>query len=66
MRLKIILEHSDDGGFIVYVPALAGCVSQGETREEAIENIRKAVEHYLQTDVDQPISNNAQFEEIVL
>ncbi|MES2788218.1 MAG: type II toxin-antitoxin system HicB family antitoxin [Planctomycetota bacterium] len=66
MRLKIILEQSDDGAFIVYVPALAGCVSQGETREEAIENIRKAVELYLETDVDQPISNNAQFEEIVL
>jgi predicted RNase H-like HicB family nuclease len=39
----VVLEPSDDGGFTVYVPALRGCVSQGETEDEALENIRDAI-----------------------
>jgi predicted RNase H-like HicB family nuclease len=35
MRLKIVLEPSEEGGFTVYVPSLPGCISEGETREEA-------------------------------
>ena len=65
MRLKIVLEPSDEGGYTVYVPALPGCVSEGDSREEAIANIREAVELFLETD-DEPISGNAQLEEIVL
>ena len=65
MRLKIVLEPSDEGGYTVSVPALPGCVSEGDSREEAIANIREAVELFLETD-DEPISGNAQLEEIVL
>jgi predicted RNase H-like HicB family nuclease len=43
MRIKVLLEAQDGGGFTVTVPALPGCISQGETREEAIENIREAI-----------------------
>ena len=39
----VVLEPSDEGGFTVYAPALRGCVSQGETEEEALENIRDAI-----------------------
>ncbi len=39
----VILEPSEDGGFTVSVPALRGCVSEGETEEEALENIRDAI-----------------------
>lgn len=39
----VILEPSEDGGHTVYVPALRGCVSQGETEEEALGNIRDAI-----------------------
>lgn len=39
----VILEPSEDGGYTVYVPALRGCVSEGETEEEALANIRDAV-----------------------
>ncbi len=39
----VILEPSEDGGYTVYVPALRGCVSEGETEEEALENIRDAI-----------------------
>ncbi|MGA1819927.1 MAG: type II toxin-antitoxin system HicB family antitoxin [Thermoplasmatota archaeon] len=48
MIIKIVLEPSEDGGFTVYVPSLPGCISEGETREEAIENIREAIELYLE------------------
>ena len=39
----VVLEPSDDGGFTAYVPALRGCVSEGETEDEALENIRDAI-----------------------
>jgi predicted RNase H-like HicB family nuclease len=48
MTLKVVLEPSDEGGFTVYVPALPGCVSEGATVEEAMANIREAVELYLE------------------
>jgi len=48
MYLKIILEPSDEGGFTVYVPSLPGCVSEGDSEEEAVENIREAIELYLE------------------
>ena len=41
MRLKVILESSDEGGFTVYVPSLPGCISEGETVDEAMKNIRE-------------------------
>ena len=44
MRLKVVLEPSDEGGFTVYVPSLPGCISEGE----ALANIREAVELYLE------------------
>ena len=48
MRLKIVLEPSDEGGFTVYVPSLPGCISEGDTEEEAIENIKDAIDLYLE------------------
>ncbi len=48
MRLKVILEPSDEGGYTVYVPSLPGCISEGESVEEALENIKEAIELYLE------------------
>lgn len=48
VNLKIILEPSDEGGYTVYVPTLPGCISEGDTREEALRNIREAIELYLE------------------
>ncbi len=48
MRFTVVLEQEPDGGFVVRVPALPGCVSQGDSREEALENIREAAELYLE------------------
>lgn len=47
MKLKIVLEPSEEGGFTAYVPSLPGCISEGETKEETLENIREAIELYL-------------------
>ena len=48
MRLKVVLEPSDEGGFTIYVPSLPGCISEGETTDEALKNIQEAIELYLE------------------
>ena len=48
MKLKVILELSNDGGYTVYVPGLPGCISEGDTKEEALTNIKEAIELYLE------------------
>lgn len=48
MVFKIVLEPSDEGGFTATVPVLPGCVSEGETVEEAMANIQEAIELYLE------------------
>ena len=45
---KVIIEPQEEGGFTAYVPSLPGCVSQGETYKETLENIREAMELYLE------------------
>ncbi len=49
MKIKIIVHKAEEGGFWAEVPALPGCVSQGETMEEICENIREAIELWLET-----------------
>jgi predicted RNase H-like HicB family nuclease len=48
MKLKVYLEASDEGGYTVIVPSLPGCISEGETKEEAIKNIEEAIKLYLE------------------
>lgn len=48
MNLRVVLEPSDEGGFTVFVPALPGCISEGESKEDALKNIREAIELYLE------------------
>lgn len=52
MQLKVVIEPGEDQGFIVHVPALRGCWSQGRTREEAVQNIREAIEGWLEAEQD--------------
>jgi predicted RNase H-like HicB family nuclease len=47
MKLKLILEPSSECDFTVYVSSLPGCISEGDAREEALANIREAIELYL-------------------
>ncbi len=48
MKYTVILQRENDGGCVVSVPALPGCVSQGDTREEALKNIEEAIDLYLE------------------
>ena len=65
MKLKVILEPGDEGGFTVYVPSLPGCISEGDTMEEAMQNIRAAIDLYLE---EEPLvlSEKAQVLELVV
>jgi predicted RNase H-like HicB family nuclease len=46
---KVIMLHGEDGYWVVECPSLPGCISQGETKEKAIANIREAIEGYILT-----------------
>jgi predicted RNase H-like HicB family nuclease len=48
-KYMVILTKSETGGFVVECPSLPGCFSEGETREEALSNIREAIELSLET-----------------
>ena len=67
MNLKVILEPSDEGGFTATVPALPGCISEGDTREEALANIREAIALYLEpVEDDAPGMENAEQLEVAV
>ena len=48
MKLKVVLEPSEEGGYTVYAPSLPGCISEGDSREEALKNIKEAIGLYLE------------------
>ncbi|MCA9869820.1 MAG: type II toxin-antitoxin system HicB family antitoxin [Caldilineae bacterium] len=48
MKLRIVLEPSEDTGYTAIVPSLPGCISEGDTVDEALQNIREAIELYLE------------------
>ncbi len=49
MKYRVLLEQDEDGIFVVQVPSLPGCISQGNTRSEALNNIREAISVYLES-----------------
>ncbi|HEV7889945.1 MAG TPA: type II toxin-antitoxin system HicB family antitoxin [Pyrinomonadaceae bacterium] len=49
MKYRVLIEQDEDGVFVAEVPSLPGCVSQGETRAEALENVREAIAVYLES-----------------
>ncbi|MCH8829913.1 MAG: type II toxin-antitoxin system HicB family antitoxin [Planctomycetes bacterium] len=49
MRYRVLIEQDEDGIYVAEVPALPGCVSQGETRSKAIDNIKEAITGYLES-----------------
>jgi predicted RNase H-like HicB family nuclease len=61
MRYTVVLEQEGDGGYVVSVPALPGCVSQGDTRAQALNNIREAIELYIEDcrEAGDPVPNEA-------
>jgi predicted RNase H-like HicB family nuclease len=49
MKYRVLIEQDEDGVFVAEVPALPGCISQGASRDEVLENIREAIEGYLES-----------------
>jgi predicted RNase H-like HicB family nuclease len=47
MRYTIVLEQEPDGGYVASVPTLPGCISQGDSRIDVLNNIREAIELYI-------------------
>ena len=56
MKLKVILEPSAEGGYTILVPSLPGCITEGETKEEALANVQESVELYLE-----PVEDDSDF-----
>ena len=56
MKFRVILEPSEEGGYTVIVPSLPGCVSEGNTRQEALRNMREAIELY-----SEPVEDDLSF-----
>jgi len=55
MKVKIVLVPAEEGGYTVFVPSLPGCISEGDTVEEALANIREAIELYLESVEDETV-----------
>lgn len=64
MKLTVHLEPCEEGGFTVWVPSLRGCISEGDTREEALANIREAIELYLEPIPDEEVGPSVEAVEI--
>lgn len=67
-RFRVILDPNEMGGYTVTVPALPGCISEGDTKEEALANIREAIELYLESlQADgEPIPTEEGMEEVLV
>jgi len=68
MEIKIVLEEQEEGGYTAHVPSLPGCISQGETVEESLKNIKEAIELYLEADENEIIvyNDNVKIETITI
>jgi predicted RNase H-like HicB family nuclease len=47
MKYRVTVQQDEDGVFVAAVPSLPGCISQGSTRQEALQNVQEAVQAYL-------------------
>ncbi|MEI8123525.1 MAG: type II toxin-antitoxin system HicB family antitoxin [bacterium] len=67
MNLKIIFEPSEEGGYTAIVPALPGCISEGESKDDALRNIREAIDLYLEpVEDDWDFAPNAELMEVAV
>ena len=49
MKYRVLIEQDEDGVFVAEVPSLPGCLSQGQTRADALKNVQEAIEVYLES-----------------
>ena len=66
MKYRVLIEQDEEGAYVAEVPSLPGCISQGQTRSEALDNIREAIAGYLESleSHNEPVPPSI-FEEIV-
>ena len=68
MKYTVVLQRESDGGYVATVPAMPGCVSQGDTRVEVLKNIEEAIELYLEDVRDAgeaiPIESDREYVEV--
>ncbi len=67
-KFRVILDPNDSGGYTVTVPVLPGCISEGDTKEDALANIREAIELYIESlEADgEPVPSEEAVEEAVV
>ncbi len=58
MRLKVLVHSAEEGGFWAEVPALPGCISEGETLDETLDHVREAAEGWLEVAAERAQSEN--------
>jgi predicted RNase H-like HicB family nuclease len=58
MKIKVVVEPGEDGYYVAHCPSLRSCWSQGKTREEALRNIREAIDLYLEPDPRQLVQDD--------
>lgn len=68
MKFLVVVERDEDGMYIVECPSVPGCVSQGKTEEEAIENVKEAIKACLEVRAEQgmPLTINVKEIEIAI
>jgi len=67
LKLKVILEPSEEGGYTIYAPSLPGCISEGDSEAEALTNIKEAIELYLEPVEDELfVSDSHMVKEVAL
>ena len=67
-RFKVVLELNESGGYTITVPLPPGCISEGDTREEALNNIKEAIELYIESLIadGEPVPDEESVEEAVV
>ncbi len=66
MKLTIVLEPAEEGGYTVYVPSLPGCISEGDNREEALKNIKEAILLWLEPSEQELVEHQGEKIEIAV
>ena len=64
MNFKVTLDRDEDGIWVVECPAIPGCVSQGMTRDEAMDNIREAIQMCLEVRAEQGLPLTVETREV--
>jgi predicted RNase H-like HicB family nuclease len=64
MKFNVTLDRDEDGVWIVECPSIPGCVSQGQTREEALENIKDAITACLQVRAERGLSLTVEMHQV--